>query len=62
MLDLQRVHRLLEVRRRPLDHDQVAHREGTVREPDRGDADVAVEVEDLADLLPFHRRRMGRAR
>src|SRR5207249_4483130 len=59
VFDLQRVHGLLDVRRRTLDLDRVADRERAVREPDRRDPDVAEEVEDLADLLPFHRRRMG---
>jgi hypothetical protein len=54
MLDLQRVHGLLEVRGGTLDLDAVADREGTVREPDRGHADFPEEVEDFSDLLPFH--------
>jgi len=62
MFDLQRVHGLLEVRRRPLDLHGVSHRKGAVGELDRRDPDVAEEVEDLADLLPFHRPHMGRTR
>jgi len=54
MLDLQPVHGLLEVRRGTLDLHGVADREGPVREPDRGHADVPEEVEDFPDLLPFH--------
>jgi len=64
VLDLQRLDRLFEVRRRSLDLHDVPDRERTVRQPDRGDADLAVEVEDLADFLAFHddRRRMRETR
>jgi small nuclear ribonucleoprotein len=54
MLDLQRVHGLFEVRRRTLDLHVVANRERAVRESDRRDANLAEEVEDFSDLLPFH--------
>jgi small nuclear ribonucleoprotein len=54
MLDLQRVHGLLEVRRGTLDLDAVADREGPVREPDCCDADLPEEVENFSDFLPFH--------
>jgi len=54
VFDLQRVHGLLDVRRRTLDLDRVADRKRTLREADRRDPDVGEEVEDLADLLPFH--------
>jgi len=62
MFDLQRVHGLLEVRRGPLDLHGVSNRKGAVGKLDRRDPDVAEEVEDLADLLPFHRPHMGRTR
>jgi len=58
MFDLQRVHGLLEVRRGTLNLHRVSHREGTVRELDRGDSEMAEKVEDLAYLLPFHRPHM----
>jgi len=59
MFDLQRVHGLLDVRRGPLNLHGVTDREGTVGEFDRRDLDVAEIMEDLADLLPFHRPHMG---
>ena len=59
MFDLQRVHGLLEVRRRTLDLHVVTDREGTVRETDRRDADLPEEVEDFSDLLPFHPHANG---
>jgi len=57
VLDLQRVDRLLEVRRRSLDLHRVADRERAVRQLDCRDADLPVEVEDLAHFLAFHRDR-----
>jgi len=59
MFDLHRVYGLFDVRRGPLNLDRVSDREGTVCEFDRGDLDVAEVVEDLADLLSFHRPHMG---
>jgi hypothetical protein len=54
MLDLQRVHRLLEVRRGTLNLHRVTDCERAVREADRRDADLPEEMEDLADLRPLH--------
>jgi hypothetical protein len=61
VLDLQRVDRLLEVRRGSLDLDRVADRDPAVRQANCGDADFPEEMEDLADFGPLHgnRRCMG---
>jgi len=64
VFDLQRLHGLLEVRRRSLDLYRVADRNSIVREADCRDADLSVEVEDFADFLPLlrHRGCMGSRR
>jgi len=62
VLDLERVHGLLDVRRGPLDLHDVPDGDRAVREPDRRDADVAEVVENLADLLSFHPYRAWAAR
>ncbi|OLD41856.1 MAG: hypothetical protein AUI83_20240 [Armatimonadetes bacterium 13_1_40CM_3_65_7] len=55
MFDLQRLDGLLQVGRRPLDLDRVSDRNSIVGDSDRGDGDLRVEMEDLADFLPFER-------
>src|SRR6266699_309919 len=57
VFDLQRVDRLLDVRRGSLDLHRIADRERVVRQLDCRDADLPVEVEDLAHFLAFHRDR-----
>jgi len=57
VFDLQRVHGLLQVRRRSLNLHGVAERDPVVCEPDGRDADLPVEVEDFANFLPFERHR-----
>jgi len=57
VFDLQRIHGLLQVRRRSLDLHRVTDRDSIVREADCRDADLPIEVEDFADFLPFERHR-----
>jgi len=61
VFDLQGLDSLLQVGRRPLDLDRVSDRDSIVGDPNRGDADLRVEMEDFADLLPFegHHGCMG---
>jgi len=57
VFDLQGLDGLFQVGRRPLDLDRVSDRDSIVGDPNRGDADLRVEMEDFADLLPFERHR-----
>jgi hypothetical protein len=63
VFDLHSVDDLGEVRRRTLHLDRVADREVSVQEPDGGDADLPIEMEDLADFHPIrHKARRGCSR